>query len=172
MTTEILNKRVPLPSTDIRTKGVFSLTRRLTPDETNFLTKGSQSKLKRALLIRNARLVDEVLKDIERPADLLNLLSFVSYIGQTFIMLESKGSTTPELATSAIQGLEELFSLPVFSHGSKPIQISFGSATFRISDTEFYKVSYSPEGQREVQSGMLTPVWNEPIIVDKGNSEL
>lgn len=172
MTTEILNKKVSLPSTEIRTKGVFSLTRRLTPDETNFLTKGSQSKLKRALLIRNARLVDEALKDSKQPADLLNLLSFVSYVGQTFFMLEAKGSTTPELATSATQGLEELFSLPVFNQGPKPIGIAFGSATFRLSDTEFYKVSYSPDGQREVQSGMLTPVWNEPIIVDKGNSEL
>lgn len=164
MTTEALNKEIS-PPVNIETGGVFSLTRRLTPDETTFLTLGSMSKFKRALFARKSTLVEETLQTSDSPENLLNLLSFVTYVGNTFIRLESKKPSTPEQVTSAVKGLEELFSLPVFNASPKPIKIAFGSATFRVGDKEFYKVSHS-EDKLEIQSGILTPMWNPPIVVD------
>lgn len=164
MSTAVSNKEVSLP-VNISTTGIFSLTRRLTPDETAFLTLGSMNKFKRALFGRKSTLVEDALRDSDSPENLLNLLSFVTYVGNTFIRLESKGSSTPEQVTSAIKGLEEMFSLPVFNRSSEPVKIAFGSATFRTGDKEFYKVSHNGE-TLEVQSGILTPVWNPPIVVD------
>lgn len=169
MATKILNGVVPLPSTGIRTAGVLNLSRALTQDEYDFLQTGIQSKLKRALRQRN-QAFDLIVKTSERPEDLLNILSFVTYVGRTFIQLDSKGISTPEKVNSAISGLEDLFLLGVFNPDPEPVHIAFGSATFRISDTEFYKVSYD-KGKREVRSGMLSPVWNPPVIVDRENDE-
>lgn len=170
MTTEILTKGISLSATDVKTTGVFGLTRGLTTDESAFLTLGSKSKFKRALHGKKARLVDDNLKDSENAENVLNLLSFVSYVGQTFIKLDSKGLSTPEKVASTIKGLEAVFSLPAFANDSEPVKISFGSATFRISDKEFYKVSYDKgKDQLEVQSGMFTPVWNPPVTVDREN---
>lgn len=170
MTTKILNKGISLPTTKIKTSGIFSLTRRLTPDESAFLTFGSKSKLQRALHARKSQSFEEALKDSGHPENVLNILSFVDYVGQTFIKLESKGHSTPEKVASAVKGLEELFSLPVFDNDSEPVKIAFGSATFRISDKEFYKVSCA-ESQIEVRSGMLTPIWNPPVVVNNDGKE-
>lgn len=169
MTTEALSKEIS-PPVEIQTTGIFSLTRRLTPDETDFLTLGSMSKFKRALFARKSTVVEDALRDSDTPENLLNLLSFVTYVGQTFIKLESKKSSTPEQVTSAVKGLEEMFSLPLFSRDPKPLKIAFGSATFRINDKEFYKVSHNGD-KMEIQSGILTPVWNPPVIVDSANDE-
>lgn len=164
MTTEILDDKVLQPSGDLKTTGVFNLSRGLTQDEYTFLQTGIKNKFKRALLIRNGPWFDGIIKRSESSEDLLNILSFTSYVGRTFIKIDGKGVSTPEQATSAIKGLEELFLLPVFSRSEKPIQIAFGSATFRIGETEFYKATYR-DGQPEVQSGMLAPVWNQPVTV-------
>lgn len=170
MATKILNGIAPHPSTGIKTAGVLNLSRALTQDEYDFLQTGIQSKLKRALRQRT-QWFDFIVKTSERPEDLLNILSFVTYIGRTFIQLDSKGISTPEKVNSAIRGLDDLFLLGVFNPDSEPLHIAFGSATFRVSDTEFYKVSYN-KGKREVRSGMLSPVWNPPVIVNRENDTL
>lgn len=164
MTTEMLDTDVFQPGVGIKTGGIFNLTRGLTPYESEFLRTNTKSKLKRTFLIRNSRLVDSAIKDSKNPENILNILSYISYVGQTFISLDAKGSSTPEQVTSAINGLEELFSLPVFNHATKPIQIAFGSAIFRISDKEFYRATCR-DGKMKVQSGMLVPVWNPAVTL-------
>jgi hypothetical protein len=165
MATKTLDGVAPHLSTGIRTTGVLNLSRALTQDEYDFLQTGIQSKLKRALRQRN-QWFNFIVKTSERPEDLLNILSFVTYVGRTFIQLDSKGISTPEKVNSAIRGLEDLFLLGVFNPDPEPVHIAFGSATFRISDKEFSKVSYR-KGQLEVRSGMLSPVWNPPVIVNR-----
>lgn len=161
MTTEIVDE-VYRTNAEIRTTGVFNLTRALTPDEYDFIQTHIKSKLKRAFLTRNnSYLVESAIRGKENAKD---LLSYISYVGQTFIKLDTKGFATPERAMSAINGLEELFDLPVFKRESKPVKIAFGSATFRISDTEFYRV-YTDEDGLKVQSGELVPIWNQPVSV-------
>ena len=164
MTIEILDDKVLQPSGDLKTTGVFNLSRGLTQEESTFLQTGIKSKFKRALLLRNGPWFDGIIKRSERSEDLLNILSFTSYVGRTFIKIDGKGVSTPEQVTSAIKGLEELFLLPIFNRGPKPVEIAFGSATFRISDTEFYRV-FTDENGLKVQSGELAPVWNQPVDV-------
>lgn len=164
MTTEILDDKVFQPSGDLKTTGVFNLSRGLTQNEYDFLQTGIKSKFKRTFLLRSAPLFDGIIKNSERSEDLLNILSFTSYVGRTFIKIDAKGISTPEQVTSAISGLEELFLLPVFSREPKPVKIAFGSATFRISETEFYRI-FSDSNGLKVQSGELVPNWNQPVDV-------
>lgn len=165
MTSEILDRKAFQPSADIKTTGVFNLSRSLSQDEYNFLQTGIKSKFKRDFLLRKGQWFDFIISYSERSEDLLTTLSFVSYVGRTFIKLDTKGILTPEQATSAIRGLEELFALPIFNRGEEPVHIAFGSATFRIGDTEFYRVYTDDEGLK-VQSGELVPIWNDPIAID------
>lgn len=175
MTTENLDDKVFQRSTEvfhppaeIKTTGVLNLSRGLSQTEYDFLQTAIKSRFKRAFQIRNGPWVDGIIKRSVYSEDLLNILSFTSYVGRTFIKLDAKGITTPEKATSAIKGLEELFLLHVFNRESKPVEIAFGSATFRISDTEFYRVYTSDDGLK-IQSGELTSIWNPPVSAGSSN---
>jgi hypothetical protein len=168
MTTEILAYEVFRPSMNLSTTGMFDLSRALTQDEYDFLQTGIKNKFKRVLNIRNAPWVNDVIKRSLYSEDLVNILSFVSFVGKTFIKLDTKGIATPERVTSAINGLEELFLLHVFNRTESPVEVVLGSATFRISDTEFYRVFTDGDGLK-VQSGELVPIWNQPVDVGPRN---
>jgi hypothetical protein len=164
MTTEILAYEVFRPSMNLSTTGMFDLSRALTQNEYDFLQTGIKNKIKRSLHIRNAPWVNDVIKRSSYSEDLVNILSFVSFVGKTFIKLDTKGISTPERVTSAINGLEELFLLHVFNRTDSPVGIASGTATFRISETEFYRIFTDGDGLK-VQSGELVPIWNQPVDV-------